>query len=442
MQFTTDQQTLDDLNIFGKPGNPSVYEMFNHTSTLGGAGILEEMFRCPLSAADGIRRRLDIIQYFSAIDLKFPFQNENFAETEDYLNNRDERSRIAREDDNLARKLNAMIVEDANYKMISIGVKSVISMVGAMRRFVAQLKGLEYNAFLGHYQDIVALLNSDAFVKLPQTEKYRLSYEQLSELDVVLRFRNQQQVRKLLDHIYYIDVFITVAKVAVTRGFVFPGVAVGDQPTLLMEDIYHPHLKTPVCNTLSINKDGNVIFLTGANMAGKSTFMKSLGVAVYLAHMGFPVAASKMEFSVFDGMLTTINLSDNLSAGASHFYAEVLRVKKIARTLQQSRKLFVMIDELFRGTNVKDAYEATIAITGAFAAKRDAVFVISTHIIEAGAVLEAKCGNIRFCYLPTSMNGSRPVYTYQLKNGITDDRHGMVIIRNEGILELLERGKS
>ncbi|RQO74460.1 DNA mismatch repair protein [Pedobacter sp. KBW06] len=441
MQFITDQQTLDDLNVFGKAGNSSVYEMFNHTSTLGGAGILEGMFRCPLSAADGIQRRLDIIQFFAAIDLRFPFQNENFAETEDYLNNRDERSRIAREDDNLARKFNAMIVEDPNYRMISIGVKSIISMVDAMRRFVVLLQGLNYNAFSDHYQDIVALLDSEAFVRLPHTEKYRLSYEQLSELDVVLRFRNQQQVRKLLDHIYHIDVFITVAKVAVRRGFVFPVVSVGDQPSLLLEGVYHPHVKTPVCNSIAIDKNGNVIFLTGANMAGKSTFMKSLGVAVYLAHMGFPVAASKMEFSVFDGMLTTINLSDNLNAGASHFYAEVLRVKKIARTLQQSRKLFVMIDELFRGTNVKDACEATIAITGAFAAKHDSVFVISTHIIEAGAVLKAKYRNIRFCYLPTSMNGNKPVYTYQLKNGITDDRHGMVIIRNEGILEILERGK-
>jgi DNA mismatch repair protein MutS len=169
--------------------------------------------------------------------------------------------------------------------------------------------------------------------------------------------------------------------------------------------------------------------------------MKSLGVALFLAHMGFPVPAASMEFSALDGMYTTINLPDNLGTGASHFYAEVLRVKKVAKELRMSKRLFVLFDELFRGTNVKDAYEATIAITSAFAGKRNSLFVISTHIIEAGEVLGERCGNIRCQYLPTRMNGHVPEYTYTLETGITADRHGMVIIENEGILDILKNGK-
>jgi DNA mismatch repair ATPase MutS len=195
-----------------------------------------------------------------------------------------------------------------------------------------------------------------------------------------------------------------------------------------------------VPNDITITPDGNVIFLTGANMAGKSTFMKSLSIAIFLAHMGFPVAAKSMEFAVLDGIYTTINLPDNLGMGASHFYAEVLRVKKMANELAQGKNLLIVFDELFRGTNVKDAYEATIAITRAFAGKRNSLFVISTHIIEAGDILKAQCDNVRFIYLPTRMNGNNPVYTYKLENGITDDRHGMVIINNEGILDILQSG--
>jgi len=176
-------------------------------------------------------------------------------------------------------------------------------------------------------------------------------------------------------------------------------------------------------------------------MAGKSTFMKSLGIAMYLAHMGFPVAAKKLEFSVLDGIYTTINLPDNLGIGASHFYAEVLRIKKMARELSTGKNILVIFDELFRGTNVKDAYEATIAITSAFAGKRNSVFVISTHIIEAGEILKERCANISFKYLPTRIKGTIPEYTYTLETGITDDRHGMIIINNEGILELLKKGK-
>ncbi len=76
-----------------------------------------------------------------------------------------------------------------------------------------------------------------------------------------------------------------------------------------------------------------------------------------------------MEFSVLDGIYTTINLPDNLGIGASHFYAEVLRVKKVAAELQANKSLFIIFDEMFRGTNVKDAHEATVEITIAFAAK-------------------------------------------------------------------------
>jgi DNA mismatch repair protein MutS len=196
----------------------------------------------------------------------------------------------------------------------------------------------------------------------------------------------------------------------------------------------------PSLDNLTITPDSNIVFLTGANMAGKSTFMKSLGIAMYLAHMGFPVAAKEMEFSVLDGIYTTINLPDNLGIGASHFYAEVLRIRNIARELSTGKRLFVIFDDLFRGTNVKDAYEATIAITTAFAKKRGSVFVISTHIIEAGEILKEQA-NISFKYLPTKVNGTIPEYTYTLENGITDDRHGMIIINNEGILELLKKRK-
>ncbi len=72
-----------------------------------------------------------------------------------------------------------------------------------------------------------------------------------------------------------------------------------------------------------------------------------------------------------DGIYTTINLPDNLGIGASHFYAEVLRVKQVAVELSKGRSIFVVFDELFRGTNVKDAHEASVAIALAYARKRN-----------------------------------------------------------------------
>ncbi len=103
----------------------------------------------------------------------------------------------------------------------------------------------------------------------------------------------------------------------------------------------------------------------------------------------------------------------------------------------QRQALLLMFDELFKGTNVKDAYDGTLAITESFADYTECLFVVSTHIIEVGQALKSK-NNVQFVFMPTIMEGSVPRYTYKLKEGITEDRQGMMIIRNEGILEMMD----
>ena len=80
----------------------------------------------------------------------------------------------------------------------------------------------------------------------------------------------------------------------------------------------------------------------------------------------------------------------------------------------------------------------TLAVTEAFSGFRNCVFIISTHIIEVGGQLMKEDRNIQFSYLPTIMDGMTPGYTYTLQEGITSDRHGMIIIQNEGILEIIK----
>ena len=438
MHFTTDKQTLDDLNIFGKQDD-SIYSIFNHTQTRGGAALLEQLFREPLSRPEAIRKRIGIIRYFAGAGLSFPCKPEWFDAIEQYLANTDERTRLSHEDGGLARRIAGMITLDTEQAIIHKGVAATLELVHACRDFVLAVR--DAIPWSEEHTAIQSLLN-DAVLSdlLHQSPRKKLTFEQVANFDQQLRFRHRSVIRSLLQHIYYLDLYLTVARVAIARKLAFPTVLDRDAHSIVIKGLYHPGLANPVSNSIHITSDNNVVFLTGANMAGKSTFMKSLGIALYLGHMGFPVAAAEMSFSVLDGLFTTINLADNLGMGASHFYAEVLRVKKVAEELKRGRNLLVIFDELFRGTNVKDAYEATIAITEAFAGKRESIFVISTHIIEAGEVLRERCDNIAFLFLPTRMEDRKPVYTYQLERGITEDRHGMLIIRNEGILDILENG--
>ena len=436
MPFATDQQTIDDLTIFGRDAAASVYGIFNHTFTRGGSELMESMFRYPLSDASAINDRSGMIRYFSSHPT-FPFDTELFDVAEHYLANTDERTRLSSGGKGMAHKLNNLITGDSGYKFVYTGVIALLTIVHDLREFMTGVASVD--AYQAELSVLAGLLADPALAALPEPGK--MPYATVASLDARLRFRNKEKLRLLLQCIYRLDVYISVGRVAVRRGFVFPEALAGERNSLELEGIYHPHLPDPVPNDLRLTARGNLVFLTGANRAGKSTFMKSVGMAMYLAHMGFPVAASRMVFSVLNGIFTTINLPDDLGMGVSHFYAEVLRVKKVAQELGKGKNLFVIFDELFRGTNVKDAYEATIAITAGFARKRGSMFVISTHIVEAGEILKARAENIRFIYLPTTMNIHTPVYTYRLEEGITADRHGMVIIRNEGIIELLKNGK-
>lgn len=436
MAFLIDQQTLDDLGIFGRRGEESVYGLFNHTVTRQGAGLLREMFGYPMADGEGIRKRSGIFRFFMTLGGGFPFKSELFDIAETYLSVTDERTRLSGEGKTLGGRVAGLIADDNEYKNIYKGVGALLDILQTLRAF---LDGLAKDD--GPYDEeraaLLALLGEQELqVFLAEDIKTKLPFAKVAGYDSLLRFRHRGLVQKLLRHIYRLDVYITVGKVALQKEFAFPVALEAGQRGISLEAVYHPLVKNAVANTLDITGNQHVLFLTGANMAGKSTFMKAMGISLFLAHMGFPVPARRMAFPVMDGIFTTINLSDNLGSGASHFYAEVLRIKKVAGALAQGKRLFVIFDELFRGTNVRDAYEATVALTSAFANRAGSLFLISTHIIEAGEVL-GQDGRLRLVYLPTRMEGNKPVYSYVLKEGITSDRHGMVIINNEGILDLL-----
>nr|WP_233173512.1 hypothetical protein [Pedobacter sp. ASV19] len=432
MSFITDKQTIDDLNIFSKSGSDSIYHIFNKTFTQGGAALLEEMFRSPLSDEKAINNRVAVLRYFQESKTAFPLQGNRFEEAERYLSNTDPRSRLSNQGFSMA-----------DFKTATQSVTALMEILQGLKIFLSAIgKEVESNPYHKEANAALALLNSKELEPIFLDHgKGKISSGKIVEYDNILRFLHRALLEKILGHVYQLDVYISVAQVATERGYVFPTALQRDENRLWVKGIYHPLLSRAIPNTLEMNPDGNIVFLTGANMAGKSTFMKSLGISVYLAHLGFPIAAAEMEFSVCDGMYTTINLPDNLTMGASHFYAEVLRVKKVAVELGAGKNLFVIFDELFRGTNVKDAYEGTISIMEAFASKPHSLFVVSTHIMEAGEVLQKKCSNMSFRYLPTRMEQGKPVYTYTLTEGITDDRHGMIIINNEGVLELINHKK-
>ena len=429
---------MDDLNIFGKQGKNSVFNIYNHTRTRGGAILLEEMFRYPLDDYGSIKQRQDVIQYFYHKGTNFPFEGAVFDTVAYYLRNTDTRTRIDAHDDKLRKRFQRLMKTDTEFQMIHKSILGLIYVINTLHDFFEDIEDDErILPEMGEVKNIIADERFQ-FVK-EERETKKLSLEKAAKYDNELRYASNKEMHKILSFIYQLDIYISLAHVAHEKKLSFADVQPSDSNILRIDRLFHPLLADPVANTVAVTPENNVIFLTGANMAGKSTFMKAFGIAVYLAHLGFPVPARAMTFSVRSGMYTTINLPDNLNQGYSHFYAEVLRLKKIANGINHAKNMVVIFDELFRGTNVKDAYDATIAVTEAFAMNKNSIFIISTHIIESADILKKRCDNISFLYLPTTLENGVPRYTYTLSPGITDDRHGMMIIRNEQILDILEK---
>ncbi len=217
----------------------------------------------------------------------------------------------------------------------------------------------------------------------------------------------------------------------------FPVFIPSGEPMLNAEQLYHILLKEPVAYDVKLNQDNNFIFLTGANMAGKSTFIKAVGSAVFLAHTGMGVPAESMELSLFDGLLSNINVVDNISKGESFFYNEVQRVKNTILKVNDKRKWLILIDELFKGTNVEDAIKcSTVVVEGLIKIKRS-LFILSTHLYEISENLKTH-PNIDFKYFETEVTDEKLIFNYKLKQGVSNDRLGYLILKREKVIDLLE----
>jgi DNA mismatch repair protein MutS len=439
MSFKADAQTLEDLNLLGKYKPDSVYSLFNRVHTDGGANLLGVMFRNPLSDPEEINRRSALFQYFEKKALSFPFRNEVFGVAENYLGFAGGGNFLADALGIFRKKMLSAIVRNEEYGIVVTGLLATIEVLNVFKDFMGRLDDLESpeKPFRAQFRKTREIFGDKRLEWLREGVVTPVSWIKVARYDHLLRNVLRAEMKTVMEFIYQLDVCIAVSGVASSKGFSYAHALPGNRHVFQAAELRHPCLQKAVGNPVSLHRDSNVVFLTGANMAGKSTFMKSFGIAVYLAHMGFPVAAREMTFSVKEGIYSSINVPDNLNLGYSHFYAEVLRVRKVAEEVSRSMDLVVIFDELFKGTNVKDAYDATLAVTEALSEYRNCFFIISTHIIEVGEVLKERCGNLQFAYLPTVMEGVVPRYTYRLEEGITADRHGMMIIENEGIPELL-----
>jgi len=439
MTFDIDKQTLNDLAIFqNNNSRQSIYSLFNNTSTIGGNEALHHMFNQPLIDPVQIRDRIDVFLYLGKHDNKISFNRNDYDFVEFYLKKHYHVKPLSVITRFIEKAIYALKFNNSDYYIIQTGIASTLSILGSLIKFADALQDDLPKKMQEFRSAIINTFDQHELTWLKQLiNKTRLNTTDIARADHFFRQIAYDRMKLLLAIAYQLDVYQSVSASGKALGFTFPVVNEANAKALIIEGLFHPFIADAKSNDIEFSPDKNISFITGTNMAGKSSLLKSIGIAIYLSQIGFPVPAKNMATPIFKGLITTINLADDIELGHSHFYKEVLRVKQVAETLNQSTNIFVIFDELFRGTNVKDAYDASLAIIAAFAAVKSCFFAVSTHIVEVAHELSS-VENINFSYMETIFEDTNPVNTYKLREGITEERLGMWIVKNEGILEIIK----
>lgn len=219
-------------------------------------------------------------------------------------------------------------------------------------------------------------------------------------------------------------------------GSVFPEILSQEKitPVLAAKSLGHPLIPATerVNNSFDFHELGEMMLITGSNMAGKSTFLKTVGMSQVLASAGGAVLAEQYQTVNFS-MFASIKVSDSVTDGFSYFYAEVRRLKALLdRLADDSRQpLLLLIDEIFRGTNNRERYTGSKAYIKALAG-RNGIGAISTHDLELTS-LEKNIPQLRNYHFRENVANGEMVFDYRLQPGPCPTTNALVIMRLEGL---------
>jgi ABC-type multidrug transport system ATPase subunit len=438
LPYEVDKQTLKDIELFDQDKGGLAFSIFNNVQTIGGFQKLDEFLLNPVTDKQVLSDRADAIRFFKETGSKLIKSKAQLDFIEHYISTN---IPVLKKNllDAFIQSWRQRIRPSNDYYIIKTGIQYLALLFHDISMFLKGMPSVAKPVYLSRrFFSVQEIIFAEEITELMHTSgESNISPSRLAAYDHFFRKQKSENVRFLLDFIYEMDVYETVAQAAENYQLSFPVYIDNPTPVIRFQSLFHPLLTKPVANDFEYTDNATLCFLSGANMSGKSTFLKSFGLAFHLAHVGFPVPAKRMETTIFHGLITSINLSDNITKGYSHFYSEVHRVKETALKIKEKGRMMVIFDELFRGTNVKDAEEASRTIISALSKIKNSLFIISTHIVEIADDLNSHPSIIFRCF-ESGLDGEKPIYNYKLHHGISKERLGMQIVRNERIVEILE----
>ena len=213
--------------------------------------------------------------------------------------------------------------------------------------------------------------------------------------------------------------------------FVYP--TFNNQYRISFEDVGHPLIaeNERITNNITLD-EAHFIILTGSNMSGKSTFLRTLGVNMLLAQVGLPVCAREAAIHPLP-LLVSMRLSDSLSDGKSYFFAEINRIEQIMTALKRERCM-VLLDEILRGTNSEDKQYGTIKIIERLLSLK-AIGIVATHDIEVCKTADRYPQQLQNKCFESYIHEGELSFDYKLREGICQNKNATFLMEKLGIIK-------
>ena len=435
-----DKTTFSDISIFHQEEEFSIFHKLNFTRTTGGKEWLRKFFSEPhndlkkiLGTQKVIRTLMEHVQ-----DWPTGISNGTILMMDKFM---DYALDPIAENTTSFNSILYKWLHSEDYSMVKYSISHFADFYRGIKKIAELLEDLDLPANIKLYLDkITRVLREEVPLQRLSESKQGSAFTSRQNLYYghFLRGRYKTDTLELIDIFSRLDAWYSMAIAVKTYNLSFPEFIEQDTPLVDAKGLYHILIHNPVAYDLQMNPQHNFLFLTGANMAGKSTLIKSLGSAVFLAHIGMGVPAKEMKLTLFDGLLSNINVVDNIAKGESFFFNEVQRIKTTIEKINDGHKWLVLIDELFKGTNVQDAMKCSSTVIKGLIKMKNSLFILSTHLYEIGEELKI-FPNISFKFFETLVKDDQLEFSYQLKEGISNDRIGYVILKREKVVEMLEK---
>lgn len=434
-----DLHTQKDLEIFNaEEKGTSLFDFCNLTTTNGGASLLKQRMEKPWSNSQRIKA--------TQASLAFVVEHrEAFSKLPAYITQRVENYQrdvllMVTQSNKIEFSISAFAIwanHDRHYRNIVRGVQIACGVTMSLRRYVnqpelADARG-ELGPILAEMKELLARPNMEL---IPDKEIEGGWFWRILRLDQIFRLHEKETTLRLLQLVYETDALVSMADATINNGFILPEVVDG-HTCVQGIGLVHPYIENAVPNCVELDQSKRVLFLTGPNMAGKTTYLRASAIALYFAHLGMGVPAKSFRFAPAERLFSTISLSDDLHTGVSYFHAEALRVKAVAQAIFEGHRVIALMDEPFKGTNVKDAFDASLEILKHLVGKKDCLFMFSSHLIELSEPLQ-DTPQISSCHFEAQETGGRLNFEYCLRPGVSKQRLGVRVLHEEGVFELLK----